>query len=211
MIADVIKGKLRKENGEGTLIIIGSKDFRHGIGRSRIAKTLAEMFGAVHYSTGDKFREKAREKNMSIVEYVEYVGKHPRIDKEFDQQVKKEVESLIKSGKSVVADSNLLVYFTKPDVSILVDAPDDIRGRRVYEKHRPADSKYDSPEDALGHLKRRDYDDRKRYEKLYGIDADELSKKYDFQVVNDGHIDDTLNEILEKIYKKIVKGGKDAI
>lgn len=209
-VVDEIKDKLKSRN-KGILIIIGSKNFRHGTGRSAVAEAVAKALNGIHYSTGDKFREMAKDKGMTIIEYVEYVGKHPEIDKEFDKRVKEEVEELVKSGKIVVADSNLLIYFTKPDVSILLDAPDELRGKRVYEKHRLADSKYKSPEDALEHLRRRDLDDAQRYERLYGINAQQLSKMYDFQVLNDGPLEGTVKKVLEKIYEKLSEGDVNAI
>lgn len=209
-LVEKIKESPRKR-GRGTLIIIGSKDFRHGTGRSAVAEILAKELDGIHYSTGDKFREMAKNKGMTITEYVEYVGRYPEIDREFDRQVKREVEGLVSSGKIVVADSNLLIYFTKPDVSILLDAPDELRGKRVYEKHRPADARYKSPEDALEHLRRRDFDDMQRYKKLYGIDAQQLSKMYDFQVINDGPLEETVRKVLQKICEKMCEGDVDDI
>lgn len=198
-----IKELIKKK--KGTLIIIGSKNFRHGTGRSLIAETLAEQLGAVHYSTGDKFREMAEEKNMNIMEFAGYAAEHPEIDKEFDKKAKEEVEALVKSGKNVVADSNLLAYFLKPDVGVLIDAPDELRAERVYKKHRKADSKYCNVQDALQHLANRDREDKERYEEMYGINTEELTESYDAYIYNDGTLEQTMSKVLTAIKTKLEK------
>ena len=56
----------------------------HGTGKSTIARLLAERLGIVYYSTGQAFRDLAKEKNMSLEEYTTYVEVHPDIDNELD-------------------------------------------------------------------------------------------------------------------------------
>ena len=198
--------KRRNRAGKGVLIIIGSKEFRHGTGRSLIARTLAKAIGAKHFSTGDEFRQMARKKHMSINEYATYAEHHLEIDREFDEKTQKDVKALIDSGKNVVADSNLLAHFLKADASIVIDAPDEIRAERVYAKHRSADAKFSCPKDALEHLASRDESDRKRYEKLYGVDADKLTESYDFYVENRGELHESMDQVFKGLKEKLLHG-----
>ena len=87
--------KRRNRAGKGVLIIIGSKEFRHGTGRSLIARTLAKAIGAKHLSTGDEFRQMARKKHMSINEYATYAEHHLEIDREFDEKTQRIIRELM--------------------------------------------------------------------------------------------------------------------
>ena len=60
----------------------------HGTGKSTIAKKIAEKLGLRHYSTGDAFRELAKEMNMTLKEFTSYVENNPIIDKKLDEKVK---------------------------------------------------------------------------------------------------------------------------
>ena len=57
----------------------------HGAGKSTIAKALAKHFGFRYLSAGEVFRKMAREYGMNIIEFTEYVSKHPEIDFEIDR------------------------------------------------------------------------------------------------------------------------------
>lgn len=203
--AQAVKEEIKKRNhaGTGVLIIIGSRDFRHGTGRSLIAKTLASALNAKHYSTGDQFRDNAKKKKMSINEYVQYIADHPDTEKKFDEDFRKQVNGLTESGKNVVADSNLLANFIKADASIAIDAQDAIRAQRVYAKHRAGDAKYASPADALARLKERDEDDKQRYKLLYGIDARKLTQNYDGHVDNSGELDESMDRVFLALKEKL--------
>lgn len=195
--------KINQKTNQGILIVIGSKNFRHGTGRSLVAKTLAEKLGTEHFSTGDEFRKKAKKKNMTINEYAKYVEKHPRIDQEFDRQNQEKIKEKLQNKKNIVADSNLLAHFMKADVSIAIDTDDEIRAKRVQQKHREGDAKYANTQEALKELKERDKTDKERYERIYGVNTEKLNHQYDIQVKNNGPIKKTIQEILERTYKKV--------
>ena len=52
----------------------------HGTGKSTIAKLIADRLGILYYSTGQMFRDLAKEKNMTLEEYTNYVEHHPDIE-----------------------------------------------------------------------------------------------------------------------------------
>ncbi len=57
-----------------------------GCGKSTIAKILSKELNYKLISSGDKFREIARENDLNIVDFVsEYLPKHPEVDIEIDQ------------------------------------------------------------------------------------------------------------------------------
>ncbi len=88
-------------------IIITISGF-HGTGKSTIAKLLANKLGILYYSTGQAFRDLAKESNMSLEEYTRFVEKHPDVDKELDNKV---VE-MAKKG-SIIIDSQLSGHILK--------------------------------------------------------------------------------------------------
>ncbi|MCD4740402.1 AAA family ATPase [archaeon] len=200
---------INQQTNRGVLIVIGSQNIKHGTGRSSISKKLAQQLNAIHYSTGDKFRELAKNAGMTISEYAQHTQKHPEIDQHFDQQVQKEVYKLIKQQKNVIADSNLLAHFLTPDVSIAIDTNDTTRAKRVYNKHRQGDKKYQNTQDALEDLDNRMHADQKRYKALYNIDSEELSKTYDCHVRNDGTLEETLKQAITCVYKKLSHDKKE--
>jgi len=143
----------------------------HGAGKSTIAKALAKYFGFRYLSAGEVFRKMAKEYNMSIIEFTEYVSKHPEIDLEIDRRTMEEA----KKG-NIVIDAQLGFVFSKhPNtINILVIASKEDRVKRVMEREGV------SYEEALKDVEIRDANEKERFKKLYNV---ELWNIYDFHVI----------------------------
>ena len=50
---------------------------KHGSGKSVIGKKIALALDIKYYSTGQAFRDLAKEMNMSLEEFTKYVENHP--------------------------------------------------------------------------------------------------------------------------------------
>jgi cytidylate kinase len=188
------------------LFIVSSKGFRHGVGRSTVALFLAETLeNTVHLSQGSLFRDMGEEHGMNVAEFDHYAETHPEIDKKVDEKMLEKTLEALKNQENVVVEGNLMACFAHGDVNILVDASDEVRGKRVYKKHRKGDRKYEDAQDALEELKRREESDRKRYEKLYGITPQDHQKKFHFVVDNTDGLEKTFEQLIKKIHDKLVK------
>lgn len=101
----------------------------HGTGKSTIAENIAQRYHFVHYSTGDIFRELAKENHMDLAEFSKYAENHTEIDIELDNRIK----TYAASGKSYVFDGQLPAFILGKlaDFKILLQCRDEIRISRM--------------------------------------------------------------------------------
>ncbi|MFH1054786.1 MAG: AAA family ATPase [Candidatus Altiarchaeota archaeon] len=143
-------------------------------GKSTLAKALAQRLSYKHISAGKVMREMASEKCMTLVDFSKYAERHPEVDRQIDGRQRK-----LAKGNCIV-DGRLSRYFLKPDLSIWLVAPADIRAERTLKRGEKYASETEAREDILT----RDESERRRYMKYYKIDLADLSA-YDL-VINTG-------------------------
>jgi len=134
-------------------------------GKSTLAKALASRLGFGHLSAGQTMRDMAAERGVSLVEFSKYAESHPEVDKEVDERQKRAAKG------DCVVDGRLSRFFLKPDLSVWLVAPADVRARRVLGRGE----RYSGFESALAELNARDGSERERYLRFYGIDLNDLS------------------------------------
>jgi cytidylate kinase len=179
--------------GRGLVIAVAGL---HGSGRSTQARRLAESLGLRYVSTGIIFRERARERGITLEELNLLAGNDPELDNYLDARTKEES----KRG-GVVIDANLSAWMAvEPDIRIYLTAPFDVRMRRIAEREgRP-----------LSEVERetrvREESEGERYRRYYGVDVSDLGA-YDV-VLNTALFDigSTAN-ILKKIVEEYCSGG----
>ncbi len=215
MTVEEIKKAVR-ERGKGLFVVFTSKaigpgkGIKHGTGRGSIAMGIAEKLGGEYLSTGNLFREKAKEMKMDINQMQEYADEHPEFDVEIDKKAIEKVKDAVDKGKIIVADSNLLPYFVKDDiVRIVVDTDNNIRADRVLKGQRPGDMEFKNREDVLKKLDSRSKDEMTRYKEhpspeYQSFDIHDQTF-FDGTVSNDGTLEESLNQALEIIKKKVVQ------
>ncbi len=143
----------------------------HGAGKTTIAISIAEKFNLRYLSAGQIFRNLARERGMSIVEFTRYVSNHPEIDIMIDNFVKKEA-----AKGNIVLDSQLaykMIENLKP-IKILVTARKNDRIIRLMQRENI------SYEEAKLEIELRDASERKRFKQLYNVD---LWNPKDFHII----------------------------
>ncbi|TFG08441.1 MAG: cytidylate kinase [Promethearchaeota archaeon] len=169
----------------------------HGTGKSTIGKSIAKLLEMRYYSTGEAFRELAREMNMNLEDFTDYVEQHPEIDKKLDQKVIEEA----KKG-DIIIDSQLGGHLLKniADFKILLKCPLKTRVRRMAERD---DVSY---EECLKETKVREKSELERFKDLYGIDLDDSKKNneiYDLILDTKGlSIDEIVNHLIKLIKEK---------
>jgi cytidylate kinase len=166
----------------------------HGTGKSVIAKLLAKNLGVLYYSTGQAFRDLAKENNMSLEEFSNFVEKHPDIDKELDNRVLK----MAKEG-DIIIDSQLSGYLLKSiaDFKIHLTCPLKIRVKRMAVRDQ---SSYDAK---LKETTLREESELKRFNELYNIDlSDNIFIQNFFDLIIDtGRL--SIDEVLKTILKEL--------
>jgi predicted cytidylate kinase len=166
----------------------------HGTGKSEIAKLIADRLGILYYSTGQMFRDLAKEKNMTLEEYTNYVEHHPDIDKELDNKV----VNIAKKG-NIIIDSQLSGYILKSiaDFRIHLTCPLELRVKRMSERDKT------SLEKKLKETTLREKSELERFKKLYNIDISDknlIIEIFDL-VINTENL--SIEEVLDKILSEI--------
>lgn len=146
----------------------------HGSGKSTAARGVAKQFGWRYYSTGQVFREMARERGMSLAEFNQHVEEDLEIDRQLDARM---VEAAKEGG--VVVEGQMVAFLTRnlPDgVRVLLKCPRKTRVQRMGERDN------ESFEAKLRETKVREESARKRFKMLHGVDIadpEEIMRVYD--------------------------------
>ncbi len=167
-------------------MIVALSSFVHGSGRSTIAKEIARRLDAIHISSGDIFREIAREYGFDDVKmFGEYLMNNKRlmiqVETAIDVEMQERIRTLYRSGKTIVLDSNLhshpALLQGMEHVSFYVYAsPSIIRERLLRFPRR--DEKYG--EDPLRYELERTRKDINRYRLLSLLTPNPLSYLYSY-------------------------------
>ncbi len=152
----------------------------HGTGKSTIAKKIAETLGYKYYSTGNAFREKAKEMNMTLEEFTLHVEKHPEIDNELDEKI-----VLIAKEGNIVVDSQLSGFLLKSiaTLRIILTCPLETRVKRMA--NRDGTSYEEKMEETI----MREKSEADRFKELYNIDlndANQIKEAYDVILATEG-------------------------
>ena len=138
-----------------------------GSGKSTTAAALAEAFQLDHVSGGDIFRELAAENDMTPVEFNELAEEDEDIDRDLDRRLRQ----VAVERDDVLLESRLAGWLAAEhaDLRIWLDAPLDIRCRRIAEREGKALDR------VREETKRREKSESKRYEEYYDIRIDDLT------------------------------------
>ncbi|HUY01312.1 MAG TPA: AAA family ATPase [Candidatus Deferrimicrobium sp.] len=138
----------------------------HGTGKSTIARKLAEELKYGYIAAGQLFRQMAKDSQMNLEEFSEYIETHPEIDQEIDQKTSQEA----KKG-NMVLDGLLVAWKTKDisDIHILLTAAEEIRVKRIAQREkRPF-------KEVKKETLYREKSELDRFKKIYNIDLNDYS------------------------------------
>lgn len=168
----------------------------HGTGKSTIGKKIAETFNLRYYSTGEAFRELAKEQNMSLKEFTEFAEKTPEIDIMLDKKINN-----IASMGNIIIDSQLSAYILKDKANfkILLRCPLETRIKRMSNRD---ETNY---KEKIDETLRREWSEAGRFKKLYNIDLqDEKVIRELYNIIIDTEklsIEDIVDNLVAEIKK----------
>ena len=165
------------------------------VGKTEVAKILAEKLEFGLYKASESFRQLARENDMDLVTFNNYVKSNPDIDKSIEARTK---EVMLSSTKMVI-DARLGFFLSDSAFKVYMIADEDVASNRLFKAafQRGKEEEYHSVQEAREAIKLREASEQQRYLKLYNVDIHDMNN-YDFVI-------DTTNLIPEQVATEIIK------
>ena len=163
-----------------------------GSGTTTAAKVLSENLNIPYLSTGSIFRDMAKEKGMSVLEFSKFAENNTDIDKEIDWR---QAELAYEAG-DIVVEGRLSAYFIEADLKIWLTAPLDVRAKRVHDRENK------SIEQAVHEIKIREESEASRYKEIHNIDLYDYNI-YDVVINSDSFNPESISQIITDILKVI--------
>ena len=171
-------------------------------GKSTIIKILMEKLNYTVYRNGEYFRSLAKEKNMSVTEFNEYVEDHPEIDR----QIENSASIYAKDHDKFIIDARLGWYAVPESFKVYVTVDIDEAAKRAFnDPNRKDTENFKTIQEQKEDIQKRYKLENERYFNLYGVHKEDLSN-YDF-VIDTTNItpDEAANEIEEEYLKWLKK------
>ena len=167
-------------------------------GKTTVTKYLIQELGYDIYKNGEKFRSMAKEMNMSVSEFGDYVEKHPEIDVELDKAAREFGEN----NDNFIIDARLGFYTVPNSFKVYLKVDQDEGARRAFnDQDRKATENFATVEEYKQDMIKRYNGENERYINLYGVDRADMSN-YDL-VVDTTYM--TREEVRDKILEEYKK------
>jgi len=167
----------------------------HGVGKSSVARYIANKYRLKYVSSGELFRKIANEYGVSLEKLSKMAETDPSIDNMIDKRIK------IEGSKGrVVGDALLSGWMLKDiaDIKIWLKAPLEVRVKRISDREgRPY-------KDVYRETVIREESERRRFKKYYSIDIDDLSI-YDYVISTHLLNLDTVIRVVDEIIKGFIE------
>lgn len=164
-------------------------------GKTEVASKLAKSLNYGLYKASESFRKLARDNNMDLVQFNNYVKSNPDIDKNIEEKTKEVIEN----NNEMIIDARLGFYLSKNAFRVYMIADEAVAAERLFEaaKKRGKEEEYSSVTEAREAIKIRETSEQERYLKLYGVDIHNLDN-YDYVI-------DTTNLNSDAVTLKILR------
>ena len=141
-------------------------------GKGTVTSLLKEELGYEIYKNGEYVRKLAKDMNMSIVEFQEYLNQHEEIDRE----VEKSASIYAKEHDNLIIDARLGFYAVPHSFKVYLKVDLREAARRAYNDSLRKDTEiYNSIEDAMRDIKYRYDQENMRYLKTYNVKRDDMN------------------------------------
>jgi CMP/dCMP kinase len=179
-----------------------------GSGKSTLAPRVAEAFGYPRYYMGQIFRDMAKKRGMTTVEYGKLGEKDSSIDKEVDDYILE----LASEQSNFVIESRTAWHLVPKSLKIYLTVDETEGAKRIFKQlqeeagaknSRNEDNGIDTFESILESNRGRKKADDVRYMKYYGIDI-RKPENYDFVLdTTKLTLEEVFNQVMDFINKKV--------
>lgn len=165
-----------------------------GSGKSTVCSLLKEKYGFDVFSTGTIQRQLARKRNMTTLDLNKLSENDCSIDHYIDRAVVEFAEN--NKGELVVFDSRLAWHFVPNSFKVRLTINPIVAAERIVPNRLNPEESYESVEDAIHQLSKRQKSEALRYKSIYSIDVNDPNN-YDL-IVDTGQL--TPEEVANTIY-----------
>lgn len=167
--------------GKGTVSNILIEDLKYGI-----------------YRNGEYVRKLAKEMNLDITNFNEYLMKHPEID----QQIEKSAAEYAKDHDEFIIDARLGWYAVPDSFKVYMTVDTDIAAQRAFEdKKRKGTEAFATVEEQKQDMIKRFKLENERYFKLYNVHKEDMSN-YDLVIDTSDKTPEEVAKIIKEEYFK---------
>ncbi len=168
------------------------------VGKTEVASLIAQKLEYGIYKASESFRKMARENNMDLVTFNDYVKANPEIDRNIEAKTKE----VIDSNTHMIIDARLGFYLGPKAFRVYMTADENVAAERLFNasKKRGKEEDYIDVKQAREAIKIREASEQERYLKLYNVDIHDMDN-YDYVI-------DTTNLEPEEVASKIIKAYK---
>lgn len=159
-----------------------------GSGKSTVAKILLNKLGFERVYAGGIMREMAKERGITLEEFLYNLKTNQDLEKEVDHRVGEEAKKLAEQGKDVIVEGRVQFHLIPKSVKIYVKVSSEEGARRILKDLGDEETAKQRNQEMVANLQemisnneQREAKDAERYMKLYGIDH-RKENQYDFVV-----------------------------
>ena len=165
------------------------------VGKTEVARLLAEKLNFGLYKASESFRQLARENNMDLVTFNDYVKSNPDIDKSIEARTKEVMDA----NTNMIIDARLGFHLSDRVFKVYMIADESVASQRLFKAafERGKEEEYHSVQEASNAIKLREASEQQRYLRLYNVDIHDMNN-YDYVI-------DTTNLIPEQVATKIIE------
>lgn len=161
-------------------------------GKGTVSKILMEKLNFGVYRNGDYFRKLAKDMEMDVTTFSEYVMKHPEIDK----QIENSASEYAKNHDNFIIDARLGWYAVPESFKVYLKVDIDVAAKRAFfDELRKSTEKFETVEEQKADMQKRYKLENERYWNVYGVRKEDESN-YDLVL-------DTTNLTPEQVADRI--------
>lgn len=147
-------------------------------GKGTVSKIIAERLNFGIYKNGDYFRKLAKDMNMDVTSFNEYVKDHPEID----IQIENSAKEYAKTNDNFVIDARLGWYAVPESFKVYMKVDTKVAAQRAFnDPNRKSTEAFATVEEQEKDMIKRFNLENERYYNLYGVHKEDMSN-YDFVV-----------------------------
>lgn len=170
-----------------------------GSGKSTVGRMLATNLNIPFFGMGEIRRKYALQQGITL----EVLNERAKTDRSSDDLVDKHQADLAKHHRSFVLDSRLGFHFLPKSIKVYVTVDRRAAAQRIFDQRRDSEH-WNTVEEGMLSLQKREEGDRQRYLHLYGIDPTDLSQ---YDLVVDSSKTNPI-ELMEQIISFLKKKGQ---